>query len=96
VPRRQRAIGFGRRDRGRLTAPSFRGGIHPNLQGRRTIFESNKDILRAGYEAFGRQDIPTVMGLFDENIEWTEPETLDGIRVGQLCEDEVPTAGRCR
>ena len=40
--------------------------------------ESNKDIVRAGYEAFNRQDIPTVMGLFDENIEWTEPEFTYG------------------
>ena len=40
--------------------------------------ESNKDILRTGYDAFNRQDIPTVMGLFDENIEWTEPEWVYG------------------
>jgi ketosteroid isomerase-like protein len=40
--------------------------------------ESNKDILRTGYEAFNRQDIPAVLGLFDEDIEWTEPEWTYG------------------
>ena len=40
--------------------------------------ESNKDILRTGYEAFNRQDIPGTLALFDENIEWTEPEWTYG------------------
>ena len=46
--------------------------------------ESNKDILRTGYDAFNRQDIPTVMGLFDENIAWTEPEWVYGPPGGTL------------
>jgi len=39
---------------------------------------NNKDILRSGYEAFNRQDIPTIIELFDEHIEWTEPEWVYG------------------
>ena len=31
-------------------------------------------ILRAGYEAFGRGDIPAVLAVFDSGIEWTEPD----------------------
>jgi uncharacterized protein len=34
----------------------------------------NIEILRQGYDAFGRGDIPAVMSLFDEAIEWTVPE----------------------
>jgi ketosteroid isomerase-like protein len=40
--------------------------------------ESNKDILRMGYDSFNRQDIPGTLELFDENIEWTEPEWIYG------------------
>jgi ketosteroid isomerase-like protein len=40
--------------------------------------ESNKDIIREGYDAFNRQDIPGTLELFDENIEWTEPEMVYG------------------
>jgi ketosteroid isomerase-like protein len=46
--------------------------------------ESNKDILRAGYAAFNRQDIPAIIGIFDENIEWTEPEWVYGPPGGTL------------
>jgi len=46
--------------------------------------ESNKDILRAGYAAFNRQDMPGIVGLFDENIEWTEPEWVYGPPCGTL------------
>src|SRR5450830_1241750 len=51
---------------------------------RHTMSESNKDILRAGYAAFNRQDIPGIMGMFDENIEWTEPEWVYGPPGGTL------------
>jgi hypothetical protein len=34
----------------------------------------NVTILRGGYEAFAKGDIPTVLGLFDPKIEWNEPE----------------------
>jgi len=46
--------------------------------------ENNKDILRAGYAAFNRQDIPGVIELFDENIEWTEPEWTYGSVAGTV------------
>ena len=35
----------------------------------------NVEILRGGYEAFGRGDLPTVLGIFDPNIEWREAES---------------------
>jgi ketosteroid isomerase-like protein len=31
-------------------------------------------ILRDGYAAFGRGDIPAVLAVFDPDIEWVEPE----------------------
>ncbi|MDX6645228.1 MAG: uncharacterized protein QOK40_955 [Miltoncostaeaceae bacterium] len=31
-------------------------------------------ILRAGYEAFARGDVPAVLEVFHPEIEWTEPE----------------------
>jgi ketosteroid isomerase-like protein len=34
----------------------------------------NVQILRGGYEAFGRRDIPSVLAIFDPNIEWREAE----------------------
>jgi len=35
---------------------------------------SNGDIIRGLYEAFGRGDIPAVLGALDENIEWIEAD----------------------
>ena len=35
---------------------------------------SNGDIVRGLYEAFGRGDVPGVLGALDESIEWTEAE----------------------
>jgi uncharacterized protein len=32
--------------------------------------------LRAAYDAFKRQDIPTVMAAFDGEIEWTVPDNI--------------------
>ena len=34
---------------------------------------SNTDILRQGYAAFAAGDIPEVLAMFHDNIEWTEP-----------------------
>lgn len=34
----------------------------------------NVTILKGGYEAFAKGDIPTVLGLFDPKIEWNEAE----------------------
>lgn len=36
----------------------------------------NVELLRDTYEAFGRGDIPAVMGAFAEDIEWNVPEVL--------------------
>jgi ketosteroid isomerase-like protein len=34
----------------------------------------NLQSLQGGYEAFGRGDIPSVLAIFDPNIEWREAE----------------------
>jgi ketosteroid isomerase-like protein len=47
--------------------------------------EQNVEIVRRGYEAFGRGDLDTLLSLFDENIEWTTPGP-----------PELPTAGTRR
>ena len=47
--------------------------------------QQNVEIVRKGYEAFGRGDIDTLLSLFDENIEWTTPGP-----------PELPTAGTRR
>ena len=36
----------------------------------------NAELLRSTYEAFGRGDIPAVMGVLDENIVWNTPAVL--------------------
>lgn len=38
--------------------------------------QENIELIRGGYEAFARQDIPGVLERFDEGIEWTAPDTL--------------------
>ncbi len=35
---------------------------------------TNGEIIKGLYDAFGRGDVPAVLGAFDENIEWTEAE----------------------
>jgi uncharacterized protein len=35
---------------------------------------NNGDIIRGIYEAFGRGDVPAVLGAFDPGIEWREAE----------------------
>src|SRR5262245_54294978 len=45
--------------------------------------QQNLEIIRQGYDAFGHGDIPTLLGLFDEQIEWITPGPAD-----------LPTAGR--
>jgi uncharacterized protein len=34
----------------------------------------NVEILKGGYEAFGRGDVPAVLAIFDPGIEWHEAE----------------------
>jgi len=33
----------------------------------------NKELVKKGYEAFSAGDIKSVLGLFDDNIEWVQP-----------------------
>jgi ketosteroid isomerase-like protein len=35
----------------------------------------NVQIVQGGYEAFGRGDVPSVLAIFDPNIEWREAES---------------------
>ena len=35
--------------------------------------ERNIDVVKKGYEAFGRGDLDAVLRLYDDNIEWTQP-----------------------
>lgn len=37
---------------------------------------SNGDVIRGLYEAFGRGDVPTVLGAFDPAIEWREADNF--------------------
>jgi uncharacterized protein len=34
---------------------------------------NNIDLVKAGYAAFSAGDMETVMGLYDDNIEWVQP-----------------------
>ena len=45
--------------------------------------QQNIEIVRRGYEAFGHGDMNTLLGSFDEQIEWISPGPAD-----------LPTAGR--
>jgi ketosteroid isomerase-like protein len=38
--------------------------------------QQNVDVIRRAYDAFARQDIPAVLGAFDDTIEWTTPDSL--------------------
>lgn len=38
--------------------------------------ESNAEVIRAVYAAFGQGDVPAVLARFDERIDWQEPESL--------------------
>src|SRR5947208_2709075 len=37
---------------------------------------SNVDIVSTAYDAFGRGDIPAIIDLVDESIDWSSPMTL--------------------
>ena len=47
--------------------------------------QQNVEIIRRGYEAFGRGDLNALLDLFDDDIEWTAPGP-----------PELPTAGTRR
>jgi ketosteroid isomerase-like protein len=48
--------------------------------------QQNVDLVKKGYEAFGRGDVEAMLGLFDPQIEWSSPGPADlptaGIRRG--------------
>ena len=37
---------------------------------------ARSQVVQQAYEAFGRGDIPTVLGMLDDGVEWTSPGTL--------------------
>jgi ketosteroid isomerase-like protein len=39
--------------------------------------QHNLEIVRRGYEAFGHGDLDTLLGLFDDQIEWVTPGPAD-------------------
>ena len=42
----------------------------------------NIETIRSGYESFSRGDLPTVLELFADDIEWNEPEGTYGTPTG--------------
>jgi ketosteroid isomerase-like protein len=52
------------------------GDVFTDQEEQAHMSQENVDLVRGGYEAFGRQDIPGVLERFDANIEWTSPDTL--------------------
>ena len=47
--------------------------------------DQNIELVKAGYAAFIAGDIETVMGLFDDNVEWIQPgnSTISGVYHGK-------------
>ena len=47
--------------------------------------DQNIELVKAGYAAFIAGDIETVMGLFDDNVEWVQPgnSTISGVYHGE-------------
>lgn len=45
--------------------------------------QDNRAIVQRGYEAFGRGDVPAILDLLDERVQWVTPGPPD-----------MPTAGR--
>lgn len=35
--------------------------------------QENKELIQRGYEAFAAGDVETLMGLFDDDVEWVQP-----------------------
>lgn len=38
---------------------------------------SHADVVRTAYEAFARGDIPAVLGVFDQQLRWSTPDTVE-------------------
>ena len=45
--------------------------------------QENLDIIRRGYEAFGRGDLDTLLSLFDKDIEWVTPGPPELLTAGR-------------
>ncbi len=47
--------------------------------------QENKELVRRGYEAFAAADMESLMGLFDDEIEWVQPgeSTVSGTYHGK-------------
>jgi ketosteroid isomerase-like protein len=45
--------------------------------------QDNVQLVRQGYEAFGRGDLDGLLGLFDDQIQWTTPGLPDNPVAGQ-------------
>ena len=43
---------------------------------------SNVQLVRDAYDCFGRGDIPSLLGMMDPNIQWSEAEPLSAERQG--------------
>jgi ketosteroid isomerase-like protein len=54
------------------------------------VSAENVQVLRNAYDAFARQDLPSVMAAFDEDIEWTTP---DSVPFGGVCHGHDGVAG---
>src|SRR5215831_5114356 len=48
------------------------------------VSHPNRDLIKRAYDAFGRGDIPTVLGILDEKIRWHVPgqSPLSGDYIG--------------
>jgi ketosteroid isomerase-like protein len=38
--------------------------------------QSNADVIRGVYDAFGRADIPAILAVLDEGVDWSVPDNL--------------------
>jgi uncharacterized protein len=48
------------------------------------IEDSNKDLVRIGYEKFTNGDIPGLVGLFSDDIDWSTPHLEDAPYGGRI------------
>ena len=56
---------------------------------------SNVQMMRDLYEAFGRGDIPTVLGAMDPDIEWREAEVTHTSRAALHGGGRTPSCRTC-
>ena len=56
---------------------------------------SNVQLIRNAYDCFGRGDIPTLLGLMDPDIEWSEAEGNPYQPNGKAWRDQKPSSRTC-